>query len=174
MSTGSLNVWVTGRSDACHIDDGRQWYIHITDCEGRPLKWCRRTYTFLPAKCGHLEVSIPPGCYTVFASLTARKDVKPPFQPFGNHLTHVQVVRVNCGDHVCVTLFQPSAHYCGTWFALAMTDNLPVLEQAKFDTKLAQTAITAVQQLVAKMDPDPYTENVRRLIDEGPPREETK
>jgi hypothetical protein len=55
-----------------------------------------------------------------------------------------------------------------------MTENLPVLEQAQFDTKLAKTAVTAVQQLVAKMEPDPYTENVMRFIDEGPPREATK
>jgi hypothetical protein len=24
------------------------------------------------------------------------------------------------GDHACVTLFPPTAHFCGTWFQIAM------------------------------------------------------
>jgi hypothetical protein len=174
MSTGSLNIWMTRRSDACHIDDAIQWYVHITDCEGRPLRWCGRTYTFLPAKCGHLEVAIPPGCYTVFARWTPRQKVHPPYQPFGNHLTHVQVVRLNCGDHVCVTLFQPSLHYCGTWFAYAIRQNQAVFEQTKIDAKAARTAADTVQEFVGQIEPDPYTENVRRFIEEGPEKETTK
>lgn len=162
---------MTRRSDACHIDDNIQWYVHITDCEGRPLRWCGRTYTFMPAKCGHLEVAIPPGCYTVFASWTPKQNVHPPYQPFGNHLTHVQVVRLNCGDHVCVTLFQPSLHYCGTWFAYALRENQTVFEQAKIDPNAAKIAGEAVQKFVGQIEADPYTENVRRLIEEGPAKE---
>ena len=174
MSMARLNIVITDMSDACHIDDRPHWFIHITDCEGRPLKFCGRTYTFIPAKCGHLDVAIPPGCYTVFASRTAKGHVHPPWQPFGNHLTHVQVVRANCGDHVCVTLFQPSGHYCGTWFASGLTVNFPVLERAKIDLKLARTTVTAVEKFIAQTEPDPYTANVVRLIAEGPPKATAK
>jgi hypothetical protein len=87
--------------------------------------WCGKTYTFLKAKCGLLEIEIPPGCYTVFASMGAG------IPPFGNQLTHVQVVRANCGDHVCVTLFSPTGHYCGTWFASALQTQAPVFEQRR-------------------------------------------
>ena len=170
MSTAKLNVWITRTADACHIDDKTQWYVHITDCHGNVLVWCGKKYSFLPAKCGHLEIEIPPGCYTVFASWTAAGNVHPPYQPFGNHLTHVQVVRANCGDHVCVTLFQPSGHYCGTWFASMLKTYTPVFEAAKIDLNVVRAAQAAADKFVANTERDPYTANVAKLIEEGPPK----
>lgn len=170
MSMAKLNIVITARADACHIDDKEQYYVHITDCVGQPLKWCGKTYTFLPAKCGHLEVDIPPGCYTVFASHTSQIPADKKYQPFGNLLTHVQVVRANCGDHICVTLFAPGMHYCGTWFATAVKQNYGVLEQANIDMNLARTAVTAVENFMAKLAPEPYAANVLRTIEQGPPK----
>jgi hypothetical protein len=169
--TVKLCVWITRLGDACHIDDNYHWYVHITDCHGNVLKWCGRTYSFISAKCGHVEIEVPPGCYTVFASWTPHGAVHPPYQPFGNQLTHVQVVRANCGDRVCVTLFSPSGHYCGTWFAHMLKEYGPLFEQAKIDTNLARAAQTAVKNFVDKLEPDPYTVNVLKLIEQGPPKE---
>lgn len=168
MSTAKLNVWITNRADACHIDDQSQYYVHITDCHGNPLAWCREAYTFRPAKCGHLEIEIPPGCYTVFASQSKRpaKD----YLPFGNLLTHVQVVRANCGDHVCVTLFAPGMHYCGTWFKKAVEDHMEILEANHIDARLAKNATDAIGAFLAKLPPEPYSENVVKMIEQGPPR----
>src|SRR5947199_4787300 len=104
MGLAKLNVWITRFGDACHIDDKEPYFVHITDCGGKVLEWCGKKYAGLPAKCGHLEVDIPPGCYSVFASHTPGATGP----SFGNRLTHVQVVRANCGDHVCVTLHAPS------------------------------------------------------------------
>lgn len=169
MSTAKLNVWITRRSDACHIDDREPYFVHITDCTGHPLVWCGKTYTFLPAKCGHLEIEIPPGCYTVFATHTNPKGgVARP--PFGNLLTHVQVVRANCGDHVCVTLFAPGMWYCGTWFATAVRQYLTAFEQANVDVQLAREAMTAVEKFVAKLEPEPYAANVVETVEQGPPK----
>ena len=168
MSLAKLNIIITRRSDACHIEDREPYYVHITDCEGRPLVWCGKTYTFLPAKCGHLEVDIPPGCYTVFAGHTPATAVGVP--PFGNLLTHVQVVRANCGDHICVTLFAPSLWYCGTWFRNALHTQVAALEKNNIDAKLAQEAVTAVDKVLAKITPEPYTANVLRTFEEGPPK----
>lgn len=168
MSTAKLNVWITRFADACHIEDKEKWYVHITDCTGKPLVWCNTTYTFLEANCGHLEIDIPPGCYTVFASHTARKDVK--VQPFGNRLTHVQVVRANCGDHVCVTLFSPGMSSCGTWFALAVKTQYAALEQANVDLTLARAAVTAVEAFVAKLEPEPYALNVLKAVERDRPK----
>lgn len=170
MSTARLNVWIYKKGDACHIDDATRWFVHITDCHGNVLHWCGRKYAFLPARCGHLEVEIPPGCYTVFASWTPEKEVHPPHQPFGNHLTHVQIVRANCGDHVCVNLFQPTGHYCGTWWDKTLTAYTPVFEAARLDLNLARAAQTATAKFVATLEPDPYAVNVARLIAEGPPK----
>ena len=36
MSTGNMNIWVTGFGDPCHIEDTERWFIHILDCEGKP------------------------------------------------------------------------------------------------------------------------------------------
>jgi hypothetical protein len=174
MSTATLNVWVTRLGDACHIADTIPWFVHITDCQGNVLTWCGRKFSFIPTKCGHVEIEIPPGCYTVFASWTPQGNVHPPYQPFGNQLTHVQVVRANCGDHVCVTLFSPSGHYCGTWWAAALRGNVPVFQAAAIDLNLARAAQTATEQFIAKIEPDPYAVNVARLIAEGPSRDDTR
>jgi hypothetical protein len=165
MSTATLNIWITEFGDACHImkphfPDGKleEWFVHITDCHGDPLVWCGKRYTFLPTKCGHLEIEIPPGCYTVFASHTPANKVWVP--PYGNRLTHVQVVRANCGDHVCVTLFSPTLWYCGTWFHQAINTQLEGLAQVKgLDANVARTTATAVQNFLKQLPPDPYAEN---------------
>lgn len=170
MSLAKLNIIITRWSDACHIEDREPYFVHITDCIGQPLVWCNKTYTFLETKCGHLQVEIPPGCYTVFAGHNPRTPREPELQPFGNLLTHVQVVRVNCGDHVCVTLFAPGMWHCGTWFERALRTQIPALEKNKIDTTLAREAATAVGKFLAKLAPEPYTTNVMRAIDKGPPK----
>jgi hypothetical protein len=170
MSTAKLNVWITNRADACHIDDQHQYYVHITDCHGKPLVWCndKKPYTFLPAKCGHLEVEIPPGCYTVFASQSSEPPKDPAFQPFGNFLTHVQVVRANCGDHVCVTLFAPGMHYCGTWFQEALEAHAEIFRINNINADVVAKTKLAINDLLNTLQPEPYNLNVMDLIKQGP------
>lgn len=168
MSLAKLNIIITRRSDACHIDDREPYFVHITDCEGQPLNWCGKTFTFLPTKCGHLEVEIPPGCYTVFAGHSPAPAAGVP--PFGNLLTHVQVVRANCGDHICVTLFAPSMWYCGTWFTRAVAAHAAAFERNKIDPTVAREATAAVEKLLAQLTPEPYAANVVRTIEKGAPK----
>jgi hypothetical protein len=166
MSLAKLNVWITRFGDACHIDDKEPYFVHITDCSGKVLEWCGKKYAGLPAKCGHLEVDIPPGCYSVFASHTPGATGP----SFGNRLTHVQVVRANCGDHVCVTLYAPSLWICGTWFAYAVKTQLAGLRAAKIDAELANAAVKAVEALVAKLPPDQAGAAMLKAVDEGGPK----
>ena len=166
MSTANLNVWITGFGDPCHIEDKDNWHVHIVDCEGKVLEWCGRKYSFIPAKCGHVAIDIPPGCYAVFAGHSSKPS---PIHPFGNRLTHVQVVRANCGDHVCVTLFSPTMWFCGNWFAHAVTTQLAELQKANVDPKIATAAVQAVQALLAKIPIDPFTEHTR-VFEQEPPR----
>lgn len=171
MSLAKLNILVTKYGDACHIDDKNQYYAHITDCEGDPLDWCskkEKRFIFLRMNCGHVEVDVPPGCYTVFASQSAGGVIRGDKVSFGNMLTHIQVVRVNCGDHACITLFAPTGHYCGTWFANAIKMNMAAIERAGGDIKLAREAVTAVEKFIATIEPDPYGRNVARFMEEGP------
>lgn len=174
MSTATLNVWITEFSDPCHImgthpdpsggPGPEEWYVHIVDCAGKGLTWCGKTYTFMPAKCGHLEVEIPPGCYAVFASHTNPRKV--PVPPFGNRLSHIQVVRANCGDHVCVTLFSPELWYCGSWFAHALET---VGTDAKIDAKLVKAATGAIHAALEQVKPTEFAANLE-AFKKDPPR----
>ncbi len=167
MSMAKLNVWITRFGDPCHIDDKEPYYVYITDCAGNILVWCGKKYAGLPAKCGHLEVDIPPGCYSVFASHSPQGHGIP---PFGNRLTHVQVVRANCGDHVCVTLFAPSMWKCGSWFAYAVKTQLAGLQAGRVDVELANRAVAAVDAFLAKLPPDPFAANALKAVEENNPK----
>ena len=160
MSKANLNVWITNIGDPCHITD-KEYFVHVFDCGGNVLEWCGKKYSFIPAKCGHVEIEVPPGCYAIFAGQDPQGVGIP---PFGNLLTHVQVVRANCGDHVCITLFSPSLHFCGTWFGNAVSTLLPGLRGANIDPKLATAAVQAVQALLDKVTIDPFTENTLRAL----------
>ena len=94
MSTATLNVWITNFGDPCHIVDKDQWFVHITDCDGKVLEWCGRKYVYPRSLRTRGDPDILP-VVTRFSPVTARK-VRA--SPFGNRLTHVQVVRLNCGD----------------------------------------------------------------------------
>jgi hypothetical protein len=164
MSTATLNVWISAIGDPCHIVDGDHWFVHIVDCEGRVLRWCGREYRDIPAKCGHAEIQIPPGCYAVFAGHSRKGEGIP---PFGNRLTHVQIVRANCGDHVCVNLFSPSLWFCGTWFRAALLHHLPDLQRTEIDPGTVRTAADAVQNLLDKLPAEPFADNLQAFQQEA-------
>lgn len=165
MSTATLNVWITNFGDPCHIIDTDNWFVHITDCNGKVLEWCDRKYAFLRAKCGHLEIEVPPGCYAVFAGHSAEGAG---VQPFGNRITHVQIVRANCGDHICVTLFSPSGWHCGTWFAEAVETQIGVLQRADINVELAKAAVHAVREFTDALKPDTFAKNTLFAFGEPP------
>jgi hypothetical protein len=73
----------------------------------------------------------------------------------------IQVVRANCGDHVCVTLFSPSLWFCGTWFKAAVEQHLTDLANAKVDQRVARVAVDAVQNLLEKLTAEPFAANLQ-------------
>lgn len=126
MGTGKLNVFVMRPDDSCGVDP-RTWLVSIFECDGQPLKWCDRAYIGLPARCGHVEIDVPPGCYSVVASWRPeiwppRPIVDPPIGPPINPpigpippivlpaiFTDHSAVTVCCDGTACVQLFVPSA-----------------------------------------------------------------
>jgi hypothetical protein len=122
MGLGKVNVFVSALDDPCKIDD-RTWFITVYDCDGRVFEWCGRRYVVLPAKCGHLELELPPGCYTLVGVWSF--GTTPGGTIFGNHFTDHAIVQVCCGGMTCVRLYNPAAHRCGILFDVA----LRVLEQ---------------------------------------------
>ena len=168
MSTATLNVWITEIGDPCHIikpHGDEEWFVHVTDCDGNVVEWCGRKYRDIPAKCGHVEIELPPGCYSVLASHTKGGGW---FPPFGNRLTHVSIVRVNCGDHACVTLFSPSIWHCGTWFKTAIQDHTAALTKAGMKAETARGAIAAIDTFLQQVKIDPFTQNMEALQKPAP------
>jgi hypothetical protein len=113
-----LNVWISAIDDPCGLDN-RTWYVNVYDCDGNILQWCGRRYVVIPARCGHLEIEVPPGCYRINAVWG--------FSFAGgayyvNHFTDSTIVHACCGEHVCVKLFNPSIHRCGVIFLRAVRD----------------------------------------------------
>ena len=166
MSTATLNVWITEIGDPCHIirpNGDETWYVHVLDCDGNVLEWCDRRYRDIETKCGHAEIEVPPGCYTVMASHSREGEGVP---PFGNRLTHVQIVRVNCGDHACVTLFSPSLWHCGTWFRAAVEQHAAGLAQVGIDRDVARNVVKGIDRLLGQLEPDAFTKNMEALHDQ--------
>lgn len=144
MGFATLNIWVSGMDDPCSIDD-RTWYVTIYNCDGKVLKWCNRNYVVLPAKCGHLEVKVPPGCYYLKAVWS--------FSFLGgifhvNHFTDAAIVCACCDETTCVTLFNPSLHRCGTIVLRAIRD---VVQQKGLKPDTAKNAEAALNAVLAEI-----------------------
>jgi len=162
VSTAQLNVWVTKVGDPCQIDMEHQWFVHVLHCDGTILNWCGRRFTNIRTKCGHAEVAIPPGCYTVCATWSPAPPGNNP-TTLGNHISHLSVVRANCGDHVCVTLFPPTFHWCGIWWLQALTTHM---ENDTVDKEAGRAALEAVRKVLAKVPADPFTEAMLEIESE--------
>ncbi|MGI9174955.1 MAG: hypothetical protein ACR2GR_06520 [Rhodothermales bacterium] len=168
MSIAKLNVWVTKVGNPCDIDDTRQWYIHVLHCDGRIVRWCDRDYRNIKTECGHAEIEIPPGCYQVVATWSPASGTGELPTTLGNHITHLQVVRVNCGDHACVTLFPPTFHFCGVWWIVAAQQHA---ELGRLPADEAKAAIEAVQRLMEHDEADPFTQRMLKEINEQRPEQ---
>ena len=171
MSTATLNVWVTKVGDPCRIDDRTQWFVHILHCNGEILEWCGRRYVNLRTKCGHLEVEIPPGCYMVVATWSPGPAGVPAPQSLGNHISHLQVIRADCGDHVCVTLFPPTFHWCGIWWLVALREAMTLQNFPANARPAAKRALEAADELLRQISPDPLAQQMLKIEQEPRPKD---
>jgi hypothetical protein len=115
MGVSTLNVWVHDIVDPCRISD-HTWFINITDCKNQVVEWCGKRYAGIPARCGHVQVELPPGCYTVWGALSFA--IRPPFL-YANYVTHFAPVTLCCEDKQCVQLYAPTYHQCWRSILLA-------------------------------------------------------
>jgi hypothetical protein len=148
MGMAKLNVFVSALGDPCGIDS-RTWYVTIYDCDGKVLEWCGRRYVVLPARCGHLEVEVPPGCYYIKA--VWGYSVVVPGQIYrANHFTDAAIVSVSCEQTACVKLFNPTVHRCGLIYVNALDD---LVNQQAIDLDLAdrvREAVAAVNEQIGR------------------------
>ena len=164
MSAARLNVWVTAVGDPCRIDNQHQWFVHVLHCNGDVLEWCDRRYVNIPTRCGHADIPLPPGCYTVCATWSPAPPTAGPPTSLGNHISHLTVVRADCGEHVCVTLFPPTFHWCGIWWLIAARQ---AVEMKLVDADVVKPAIEAMQRVTEAIEPDPFAERMA-VVAESP------
>jgi hypothetical protein len=165
MGMAKLNIWVSALDDPCGFDN-RTWYVNIYDCDGNILQWCGRRYVVIPARCGHLEIEVPPGCYRINAvwSFAFAGGVF-----YVNHFTDSAIVCACCDDHVCVKLFNPSVHRCGVIFLRAVRD---MLEQKAVKPDVARAVETAVGNFLQFIPPPvkgfelPLLDEMEKLVRE--------
>jgi len=163
MSTARLNVWVAQVGRPCRIDSERTWFVHVLHCDGEILEWCDRRYTNLQTKCGQLEVEIPPGCYTVVATWSPNLNDSTVPTSLGNHISHLAIVRADCGDHVCVTLFPPTFHFCGIWWLQALEDAVQVKALPEDVAGRAREAVQAALR-ATEIKTDPFTRTLQKSL----------
>jgi hypothetical protein len=141
MGLAKLNVFVSGMDDPCSVDP-RTWYVTIYDCDGNVLEFCGRKYAVLPARCGHLEIEVPPGCYRINAVWNFW-EIRPGVYA-ANHFTDSAIACAHCGELTCVKLFNPSAHRCGFIYLLAVRD---LAAQKAIAPDLAERAEAVVHEI---------------------------
>ncbi len=167
MGMAKLNIWISGIDDPCSVDK-RTWYVTIYDCDGNVLQWCGKKYVVLPAKCGHLEVEVPPGCYYLKA-VWSFWIVKPGFVYHANHFTDAAIVQACCDQTTCVKLFNPSAHRCGYIYVQAIQDLVKQKAINPRTAKQAEEAINAVLEQIPKPKKEfelGHLDEIKRLVQE--------
>ncbi len=171
MCTASLCVFISEISDPCHIvDDRHRWFLHVLDCHGKIVSWCGEQLTNLETKCGHREIRVPPGCYVVCATWSPGSGSG----SLGNHLTHCAIVQAKCDERVCITLFNPSLHTCGTHFGHAVRDAVRAGNLPREALRAAETLQGALQDFLRHVPADEVAQNIANLGVEERPNPPTK
>lgn len=117
MGMSKINVWITSAGNPCEITKDL-FLVEVLHCNGKILEWCGKTYAYLPTKCGHIELEVPPGCYIIRAAQWINP--KNPYQ--GNCVTHYGVINASCEHTYCVTLYYPGLHLCWSMFNFALNN----------------------------------------------------
>jgi len=172
MSTATLNVWITNLGDPCTIANNpglpNPWVVAISHCDGQILNWSEGRFRYrkddpwlpipmytppggtpgwwydsIPTRDGHVEIEVPPGCYTLRASMHTwfLHGIL-----YGNWATDHAVVQACCDQDTCVTLYAPSAIAC----LVPLFDFvIPLLMRHQIlDQEAAQRAMEAMRELV--------------------------
>lgn len=167
MGMAKLNIWVSDTDDPCRISD-RTWYVTIFDCNGDVLQWCKKKYLLMPAPCGHLEVEVPPGCYYIKAVWSFWLAPGKSIVYKVNHFTDAAIIQACCEQHVCVKLFNPSIHRCGTIVIRAIKDLLrqKVIkpEQVKQVEKAMNEALSAVEKPKKAFELSISDEEIEKIV----------
>ncbi len=164
MALSKLTIWITSQGKPCQISetdehDKLPWVVGIWNCDGDLLTWCGKQYYNMEAKCGHLEVALPPGKYIVRA---ADNMILKPGGIWGNHWTDHGVVTVCCGEAACVTLYAPTVHSCG-WGFLGALDRL--VKARLIPANIGNAALEAIRKVMEKIPATNFEATARPMME---------
>jgi hypothetical protein len=162
------------------------WSVAVAHCDGQVLNWSEGRYRLhhedkwlpipkhtpqgittagwwyemIPTRDGHVEIEVPPGCYTVVASMHTW------FEHgvlYGNWATDRAIVQGCCGDDVCVRLYASSFQPC---HVILFKHVLPMLmRNNKINEKDGQAAINALTALHNPEQLSPFEKGYLALLD---------
>jgi hypothetical protein len=186
MSTPILNTWITEYGEPCmitnnpwvvvilHCDgrvlnwsEGRYRYHRdgpwiaiprhpLRDLSGNPTGPEGWWYDGIPTRDGHVEVEVPPGCYSVRATSHTwwLHGIL-----YGNGATDRAIVQASCGQDVCTTLFASSIYPCWTILGEWMR------EAAKRGVLEQEATERAIEALTEALKTAPGSQFERRELD---------
>ena len=159
MGLATLNVWIHDNQDPCRISD-QVWWVAVTYCNGNPVEWCGHTYSFEEAKCGHVELRLPPGCYIVSGfQFVLLKTPGIPLLLF--HFTEHAIAIVNCDELGCVHLYNPTDRQRIGW---PWTDLRFLAEAKRLPADNVEKFVAAGDELLKDIPETPVNAAHERLI----------
>jgi len=168
MGIAALNVWVHDPLDLCRISD-EVWSVAVTYCNGNPVEWCGHTYSSEPAKCGHAEFQLPPGCYIVRAYQFFQLNKLLLFR-----FSERAIAIVNCDDLGCVHLYNPTYRQLPIGAARAVRF---LAASEEFPADKVQKFVAASDDLLTDMPEHPVdaaderlVQHLTELIQKNPPK----
>ncbi len=191
-----MNIWVPDAfKNNCAIDNTYAFVATIQHCDGSVLEWkggryqtkdgawhqiggdpsgsrpgVAGYYDGVPGTGdpGHITLEVPPGCYQVSASVHVWISPGPHGRLLlGNLATHKCIVHVECGQHACVTLFQPTGWHCG--IILVLETLIPVMAEKKLITAEERRRVDeALRPILERLSPSEFDrheiESARTLV----------
>lgn len=160
------------------------WSVAVAHCDGHVLNWSEGRYRLhhedkwlpipkhtppgqtagwwyemIPTRDGHVEIEVPPGCYTVVASMHTWFEYG---ALYGNWATDRAIVQGCCGDDVCVRLYaspHQSCHLILFEFVLPM-----LIANGKIEKGKGQAAIDALRALHNPEQLSPFEKGYLALL----------
>jgi hypothetical protein len=180
VSTSILNTWITEVGEPCtitnnpwvvvvlHCDgrvlnwsEGRYRYRRddpwipiqshpLRDLSGNPTGPEGWWYDGIPSRDGHVEIEVPPGCYSLRATSHTwwLHGIL-----YGNGATDRAIVQASCGQDVCANLFASSIYAC--WTPLAEWMRVAARHEA-IDPENAERAIEAMTEALKSAPGSPF------------------
>lgn len=165
------------------------WSVAVAHCSGKVLNWSEGRYRFgrdekwipipqhtppggntpgwwyemIPTRDGHVEIEVPPGCYTLAGSMHTWfvNGVL-----HGNWSTDRAIVQACCGEDVCATLYASSMQPCNVIlfeFVLPMLVRNKALGQQEGEAAIKALRTLHKPELLSDFDRN-YLDTMRRAF----------